>query len=225
MDLYRVNPDKVFVVPNGRDARFVRKSETEISFAKEKFGIMGDFIFFYGQIFNRRNVDKLILAFEKIAQEFPGLQLLVVGRNKTQKPFIPIDEIAQQVNNRLGRSGVIRREFIESNEDLIALCSGAVVGAYLSTYEGFGLPPLEFLACGTPVLAPDLTALKDTLERKQVVIEDPSDVNEIALAIKRVLTDPSVRERAQVEGPIQAEKFLWSDCAKTTLAILKQAIQ
>lgn len=224
VELYRVNPDKVFVVPNGRDARFVKKSEAEISFAKDKLGIRGEFVFFYGQIFNRRNVDKLILGFEKIAKEFPHLQLLVVGKNKTQKPFIPIDGMALEVNNRLGRKAVIRREFIESNEDLIALCSGATVGAYLSTYEGFGLPPLEFLACGTPVLAPDMTALSDTLERKQVVIEDPTDENEIASAIRRVLVDPSIRQRAETEGPVQAEKFQWSECAETTLAILKRAI-
>ena len=225
VDLYHLPSSKVYVVPNGRDKRFVRKDQQAIQRAKDIHGITGDFIFYYGQIFNRRHVPELMRAFKKIAPSFPNLQLLVVGANKTQKPYVAIDELAVAINRSLAREAIIRKEFIESNEDIVALCSGARAGAYLSSYEGFGLPPLEFLACGTPVLAPDTTSLADTLGGKQVVIRDPSDVEEIADALRRTLTDPDIAARAQQEGPEQAEKFRWGRCAKSTLEILTTAAQ
>jgi len=223
VELYHLPPEKVYVVPNGRDKRFVRKNQQEIQRAKTAAGIVGDYIFYYGQIFNRRHVAELLRAYEKIAPSFPTLQLLVVGGNHTQKPYIDIDGLAEGINHRLSREAVIRKEFIESNEDIIALCSGARAGAYLSSYEGFGLPPLEFLACGTPVLAPNTTALADTLEGKQVVIQDPTDIDEIALALRRTLTDPEITSRARADGPVQAAKFSWTKCAQDTLDILTTA--
>lgn len=220
LELYHAPAGKVFAIANGRDPRFARKTDAQIKEAKEKLGISGDFIFFYGQIFNRRHVPELMLAFEKIAPHFPELQLLIVGRNKTDKPFIPIDKIAEGINIRLKRQAVLLRQYIEKTEDLVALVSGAKAGAYLSDYEGFGLPPLEFLACGTPVLAPNSTALADTLGGKQVIIKDPYNVSEIAEALQETLQNPDIAKRALAEGPAQAAKFSWGKCAAETLNIL-----
>jgi len=185
--------------------------------------IQGDFVFWYGQIFNRRHVAELISAFEKIAPQFPQTQLLVVGENRTQKPFIPIDEMVKEINRKLRRKAIIRKIFVQDTDDIVALCSGAKAGAYLSDYEGFGLPPLEFLACGTPVLAPNTTGLANTLQGRQVVINDPTDINEIAQKLTSTLGNRELQEKIRIEGPKYATQFSWEKCAQQTLDVLIQA--
>lgn len=218
-EVYGVSPSKVHVTPLGIEKRFCPAPQREIDRVKKKFHIQKDYIFFLGQIFGRRHVSEAMLAFEIIAPRFPDVQFLIVGKNRT-KPFIPIDEMAEQINKDLGRKAIIRDIYV-SNEDLVPLYSGARMGVYLSDYEGFGLPPLEFLACGTRVLAPNTTALRQTLQGKQVVIDDPTDVTEIAKKLAATLKDDKLRERISLEGPRYARTFRWDDCARQTLEVLK----
>lgn len=217
-DVYQVLSSKIYVTPLGVDESFHRADGTEIERAKKAFHIKKEYIFFLGQIFQRRHVTEAMRAFEMIAPDFPNVQFLVVGQNRT-KPFVPIDEIADEINKNLGRKAIIRRTYV-SNADLVPLYSGAKAGVYLSDYEGFGLPPLEFLACGTPVLAPDSTSLAQTLQGMQVVINDPASVEEISKKLASTLKDDKMRQRIALEGPRYAAKFRWEDCARKTLDVL-----
>jgi len=218
-EVYGVSPSKVHVTPLGIEKRFSPAPQREIDRVKKKFHIQKDYIFFLGQIFARRHVSEAMRAFEIIASRFSDIQFLVVGENRT-KPFVAIDEMADQINKNIGREAIVRDSYV-SNEDLIPLYTGARMGVYLSSYEGFGLPPLEFLACGTPVLAPNTNALRQTLQGRQVVIEDPTDVEEIAKKLAATLKDDKLRKRIALEGPRYARTFRWEDCAWQTLEVLK----
>lgn len=216
--LYDMPAEKVHAIPLGIDLRIRRASDEEIARAKSAYHISEDYFLSIGQIFNRRHVKESLIAFANIANDFPHLQLLVVGTNRTN-PFIPIEEIVRAINATLGREAIVRTQYV-SEEDLPALYSGAKATLYLSHYEGFGLPPLESLACGTPAISTAKTSLGEMLGGMQIVVEDPSSVQEIVRQLKAVLQEPSLTERARKEGPIYAQKFSWQQCAHRIQEIL-----
>lgn len=215
-ELYGTKEDKIVVTSLGIDKKFkVINNEEKISRVKHKYGIEKDYVLYVGQIFTRRHVPETIKAFARVADEFPDMQLLVVGKNRTQ-PFVDIEKLVSDVNDVVGRNVVLRTKYVD-DEDLVPLYSGAKAGFYISDYEGFGLPPLEMLACGTPVLTPDTTSLKTTLQGNQVVIENPSDVNEIAFKLKRTLLDKEYLEQMKKKGPEYAQNFTWKKTAQKTI--------
>lgn len=216
---YNIPPAKIHVTYLGVDPRLKRANEEEIEVIKKKYGIVRNYILYLGQVFNRRHVLEAIGAFSKIAPQFPDVQFLVVGTNRTQ-PFIPFDQIVEEENKKLGRIAILRNDYAPE-KDMSALLSGALVGIYLSDYEGFGLPPLEFLTCGTPVMAPNTTSLKEILQGKQIIIENPTDIEEIAQKLSQAIGDDELRKRIQVEGPEYAKQFSWQQCAEKTLRILE----
>ncbi|MDX1535492.1 MAG: glycosyltransferase family 1 protein [Candidatus Spechtbacterales bacterium] len=214
--LYGVNEDKIIVTPLGIDKKFKVLENKEIQEKiKNKYDIEKKYMLYLGQIFNRRHVPETMKAFARIANEFPDYQLLVVGKNRTQ-PFIDIDKMAKDLNDVAGRNIILRTEYVPE-EDMVPLYNGARIGFYISDYEGFGLPPLEMLACGTPVLAPATTSLKTTLQGEQVIIEDPEDVQEIAYKLKRTLLDERYLEKMKERGPEYAAQFTWDKTAKKTI--------
>lgn len=215
-EVYGVPSSKIVVTPLGVDPSMrVIENKDALRVVKEKYGIKKDFILHVGQIFNRRHVDAAMKAFAHIAADIPNVQFLVVGANRTE-PFIDIDGLARDLNDSMGREGIVRSAFVP-DEDLVLLYNAAQVGVYLSDYEGFGLPPLEMLACGTPVLAPDTTSLETTLQGHQVVVNNPSDVQEIAEKLRAILQDEDYLRRMKTEGPRYASQFTWKKCAAATL--------
>ncbi|MBI2462645.1 MAG: glycosyltransferase family 4 protein [Candidatus Spechtbacteria bacterium] len=216
-EIYKVPAEKIFVTYLGVNERIKRASDEEIRRVKQKLDITGEYILWVGQIFNRRHVLESLRAFEIIADKFPCAQFVVSGRNGTS-PHQPIDEICGDINRKLDREAVIRVQYAEE-KDLPALLSGARVGVYISNYEGFGLPPLEFLACGTPVLAPNTTSLKEALRGEQIIVEDASSVKEIAEKLTFAFTNQEVIDRARLNGPKHAAQFSWKRCAGQTISV------
>lgn len=218
-EIYKVSPQKVVVTPLAVDPSMkVIHDEDVLRKVKEKYGIKKDFILHVGQIFNRRHVDAVMKAYAKIASKFPDIQFLVVGSNRT-RPFVDIEGLTKNINESMGREGIVRDNFVP-DEDLAPLYNAARVGVYISDYEGFGLPPLEFLACGTPVLAPNTTSLETTLRSQQVVVNDPNDISEIADALTSTLKDSDYLESIKMSGPTYASEFTWKKCAAQTIETL-----
>lgn len=218
-EVYGVPSDKIVVTPLGVDPSMnVIENKDALAAVKEKYGIKKDFILHVGQVFNRRHVAEAMKAFAHIAPGNPDLQFFVVGTNRT-KPFVDIERLTRDLNDVMGRCGIVRQDFVPE-KDLVPLYNSAKLGVYLSDYEGFGLPPLEMLACGTAVLAPDTTSLKTTLQGHQVVVNDPSDVQEIAEKLRVTLQDEDYLRRMKTEGPRYASQFTWKKCAAATLEAL-----
>ena len=120
----------------------------------------------------------------------------------------------------IGESIVLTGYVPES--DLPALYSGARCFIYPSYFEGFGLPPLEAMKCGAPVIVGNKTSLPEVVGDAALMI-DPFDVNDMAAAIKRVITDSDLRADLRVKGLERAKQFDWKETARQTLAVYERA--
>jgi glycosyltransferase involved in cell wall biosynthesis len=108
-----------------------------------------------------------------------------------------------------------------SEEDLPALYSGALAFVYPSYFEGFGLPPLEAMQCGTPVIVGDRTSLPEVVGDAGLLV-NPFDESEIAAALARLIDDPNLRQNLRVKGMQRAAKFSWHETARRTLAVYEE---
>jgi len=204
---YQVNPDKVFNIAWGVDSDFrVIENNQELIKIKEKYKIKDKFIFYLGSIFNRRHLPETIKAFEKISNKLPNYQFLIVGTNYT--------------NQKLFGKSILRYDYLKG-KDLVSLYNAADLTIYLSDYEGFGLPPLESIACGTPVIISNKTSLPEVIGDAGIYIKDNSDINEISEAIYMGLTDENLRKDLISKGLEQANKFSWKRSAREILDLLK----
>jgi glycosyltransferase involved in cell wall biosynthesis len=109
-------------------------------------------------------------------------------------------------------------------EDLPALYSGALCFVYPSYFEGFGLPPLEAMKCGAPVIVGNKTSLPEVVGDAALTV-DPFDVEAIASAMQRVIESPALREELSIKGQARAETFDWRETARKTLAIYQEVAQ
>ena len=216
---YQVSPEKVFTIPLAADECFKQiNNQEQIDQIKEKYQIKDKFIFFIGSIFNRRHLKEVILAFEKTANQLPNYQFLIIGANHTS-PFIDIDGLIEEVNQNLNRQAILRKDY-SSNEDLPLLYNAADLLVWLSNYEGFGLPILEAMACAAPVITSPTTSIPEVAGDSGMFVKDPENIDEIARAIYRGLTDQSLRQDLIEKGLKQAQRFSWPRCAEQTLKAL-----
>ncbi len=201
---YQVNPEKVFSIPWGVSQDF-KKIEQGLDEIKEKYQIKDKFILYVGSIFDRRHLPEAVKAFEKIANKLPNYQFLVVGHNYT--------------NQKLFGRALLRQNYLKG-KDLVTLYNAADLFIYLSDYEGFGLPVLEAMACGTPVVTSSKTSIPEVAGKAAIYIKDNSNVEEIARAIYIGLTDQKLRRELIVRGLEQVNKFSWQKSARQYLDVL-----
>jgi len=199
---YKISSKKVFNIPLAADKSFKKiNDENKLKEIKKKYHIKDKFIFYVGSIFNRRFIPEIIQAFQKNQ----GYQFLIAGKNYT--------------NYKINQENVIHVDHIESN-DLVLLYNAADLFVWLSSYEGFGLPPLEAMACGTPVITTKMASLPEVVGNAAIIVNNPKNINEISNAIYRGLTDNNLRNKLSKKGIEQANKFSWKKTAEKTLNLL-----
>jgi alpha-1,3-rhamnosyl/mannosyltransferase len=177
---FSVSPQKIRVNYLGIGERFKPASEDEIIRWKGKKGLTGrKTIGYLGSIFNRRNIPLLVESVRLLRKEFPGIILYVVGKNLTY-PYQNIKEI-------LNEEWIVWEKSIPESELPIFL-SSLDVFSYLSEYEGFGLPPLESLACGTIPVLLKKSALFEVFSDFSFMVENP-DIEEVRYHLRQALTD------------------------------------
>ncbi len=203
----KINLKKIFVISLAIDESFRIIPET-LSVLKKKYRVRDRFIFYVGAIFNRRFVPQIIEAFKKIKDRLPEYQLLIGGPNYT-RPFIDIKN----------EDSIIYIDYIPE-EDLVYLYNTADLFIWLSSYEGFGFPPLEAMACGVPVLSTKKTSLAEVLGDYPIWIDNPEDINEIGEKILKILKDENLRKELVEKGLAQSQRFSWQKTAEETLRIL-----
>lgn len=211
---YKVSPQKIHIVYEAAGQKFNdNKNEKEIKRAKNKYDLNKKYLFYTGTIFNRRHVLESIKAFEGLE----GYQFLISGRDFTE----PKQNIDKKIK---GIKGIKRVNFVDY-EDLIPIYQGTDLFVWLSEYEGFGLPVLEVMACGTPVLTTKMTSLGEVIGDYPIAVDNPSDINEISAKMKKLLFDENLRKTAIKKGLAQAKKFSWQKTAEQTLEIIKNEIK
>jgi len=210
--LFGTPADKITVLYSGVDARFAPVRDRSIlDQVCVKYGITWPFILAVGTLQPRKNYARLIQAFAQLANDRPH-QLIIAGGKGWM-----FNDIFTLVKS-LGLENRVRFPGFVDDADLPALYSAADLFAYVSVYEGFGLPLLEAMACGTPVIGSNTSSLPEVIGAVGLQV-DPRDVDAIANALKMMLTQSDLRARAMVAGIDRARLFTWVAAAQKLLAI------
>lgn len=191
-----------------------KKDEDKIKKVKEKYGLTKKYLLYAGTIFNRRHALESIKAFELLLEKNQDYQFLISGRDFT-RPAQKIDKEIEKINKKF-QNAIIRVKYVDS-DDLAAVYQGAELFVWPSDYEGFGLPVLEAMACGTPVLTTKKTSLAEVMGDYPLSIGSPVDINEINEKIQRALTDENLRKNMISKGLERANNFSLEKCSKETL--------
>ena len=211
---YGAAPERVTVVTPGCDEIF-RPVTNAIRLAqvKKRYGIRGDYLLHVGTLQPRKNLERLLEAFARLDGE---LQLVLAGKRGWlyDRIFRRVEELG--LGDRVLFAGHVPQE------DLPALMSGARLLAMPSLYEGFGLPVVEAMACGTPVVCSNASSLPEVAGHAALLV-DPLDVEALAATMERVLGDDKLRAELIERGFERARKFSWERCAHETLAVLEEA--
>jgi len=217
---YAVNPGRVFVTPPAAPASFAPvMNETELRRIRTSYGIERNYILALGSIQPRKNLVRLINAYSRLNRvgtktQLP--QLVLAGkRGWLEAATIRAAELSE------ARGDILFIGYVPDS-DLPALYSGAMCFAYPSYFEGFGLPVLEAMQCGTPVIAGNRTSLPEAAGDAAVLF-DPLDESAIAGALTQVIENPSYRAELRVKGLQRAAAFSWRTTAKMTLAAYERA--
>ncbi len=214
---YPVNPDKVQVVPNGVDAALHPLTELgRLTEFRQRHALPSEFLLFLGTLQPRKNLIGLLRGWSRL-DERERLPLVVVGAQGWM--YEPIYDEARA----LGVAGeVIFAGFAEPT-DLIYWYNAATVFIYPSLYEGFGMPVLEAMACGTPVIAASTSSIPE-VAGDAALLADPDDVGALSTAIGRLSSDTDLRATLSQRGIGRAAMFSWARTARETADVYRAAL-
>jgi len=180
---------------------------------KERHGLNREFALFVSTIEPRKNVPTLLMAYRQVLDNYhPEVDLVLAG----EKGWL-FEEVFALVE-KLGLAGRVHFAGRVTPDDLLGLYNAAQLLVHPAFYEGFGLPPLEAMACGTPVVVSNTSALPEVVGDAAMLV-DPTDVDGMAVAIWRVLSDDSLRKQMRDRGLRRARRFSWKKAALETLEI------
>ena len=210
--VYRLKPDNIHVIYEGFDRELFRPTE-DTQAVKRELGLE-QYIHYAGNILPHKNVARLVDAFALIADRVPH-KLVLQGRR--DHPY------AKELKTMIEKRGLAERVVFPGYvpiELLPQLYGRAAAYATVSLSEGFGLPPLEAMACGTPVIASKTTSLPEVVGDAGILV-DPEDTQEIADALLRIATDDALRAGLSQKALKRADTFSWAKAAEETLGVLQ----
>lgn len=210
-ETFGINPEKVSVTPEAPRPSFRRREDTQVIELRRRLDVDGDFILYVGTIEPRKNLRRLVEAFEQLLRTtslFPKL-VIAGGQGWLMDDFTSFIR-QKRLENRICLTGYLE------DEDLCALYSSCKAFVYPSLYEGFGLPPLEAMACGAPVISSRIPSLVETVGSAARLV-DPYDIDDLAKAMIEILSDEKMRERYARLSREHVQKFSWEQTALKTL--------
>jgi glycosyltransferase involved in cell wall biosynthesis len=205
------DPDRVQVVPNALDAYLLEDpGEEEMERVRERYQIRGRFVLYTGNIKPHKNLERLITAFGllKRRSEHADVKLVIAGSAEENK-YAALRRVVEVTGVRQD----VRFFGFVPDRTLAALYRLASVFAFPSLYEGFGLPPLEAMACGTPVVTSRISSLPEVVGDAAVLV-DPYSHEDIAEGLARALGDPALRAELVARGRLRVQAFSWERSVK-----------
>jgi glycosyltransferase involved in cell wall biosynthesis len=219
IDTYGIDPNRITAIPLAAPAHFGPVTyEKELQRVRHNYGITGDYVLSVGSIQPRKNLVRLVKAYASLRGKQGGInfpKLVLVGK----RAWLYDETLRALAETGISDSVVLTGYVPEA--DLPALYSGALCFIYPSFFEGFGLPPLEAMQCGTPVIVGNATSLPEVVGDAGLKV-DPFDFSAIAWAMDQLIKDAELRQELRDKGLARARLFDWKETARQTLAVYEQ---
>jgi glycosyltransferase involved in cell wall biosynthesis len=221
--IFSIPDDRIEVVYNAIDERFLHghASQADRDLIAERYQVNYPFLLYAGAIRPHKNVVRTIEAFSALKselekeQKLPDLKLIIIGDDLSGHPGLRRTVVRSGVQNDVRFLGFVPIEVLRIFYDV------AKVFVFPSLYEGFGLPPLEAMAHGTPVVTSNTSSLPEVAGNAALLV-NPENVFEIQRSLQRALLDPALRARMKERGYQQAQRFSWTNSVERILAIYRE---
>jgi len=221
--LFGISPKKIEVAYNAIDERFLHghANDADRQLIAERYLVAYPFLLYAGRISPHKNLVRIIEAFSALKGQLekegrlPDLKLIIIGDDLSSHPDLRRTVIRSGVHNDVRFFGFVPIDILRIFYDL------AVAFLFPSLYEGFGLPPLEAMAHGTPVVTSNTSSLPEVVGNAAVLV-NPENVFEIMRATHRVLVDPALREKLKLRGYERSKHFSWDDSARRILKVYRE---
>jgi glycosyltransferase involved in cell wall biosynthesis len=214
-----VSSEKIAVVYPGLDPRFLTPpSQEEVRAFRSRRGLPERYVLYLGTLEPRKNVPALARAFDRVRDQFEDVDLIIAGGKGWGFDAIFAEIERLRLGPRVHLPGFV------AAEELPLWYAGAEVFVYPSRYEGFGLPPLEAMACGTPVITTDVASLSEVVGDAGCLVP-PDNEEALAGAMAELLRDPAERERREALGLRQAERFRWQTSAAAQIDVYRRVLE
>jgi glycosyltransferase involved in cell wall biosynthesis len=220
IETYGVRPERISVTLEAAAPHFRPASAESVADVKRRYRLGADYVLAVGSIQPRKNLVRLIQAYSNLRRSRSQAklpQLVLVGK----RAWLYGETLSAVEQSGVAQTDVIFTGYVPE-QDLPALYTGAVCFVYPSYFEGFGLPPLEAMACGAPVITGDRTSLPEVVGDAGLLV-NPFDTDAIGAAIERVIDDGELRSRLRARGLKRAAQFSWRETARKTLEVYQRA--
>jgi glycosyltransferase involved in cell wall biosynthesis len=220
MDIFKVKAESIVTIPLGVEPMFKPRTKLETQCTLHRFGLThGQYLLAVGTLEPRKNITAALQAYTQlpapIRRNYP---LALVGMQGW---------LTSALNSKIApllESGEVRQLGYLSRPELAQITAGATSLVYPSLYEGFGLPPLEAMASGIPVIASNTSSLPEVVSDSGILI-DPFDTNALADAMHRVIVDPNLRKHFSKLALKRSQPFTWDQCVLKTISAYKRALK
>jgi glycosyltransferase involved in cell wall biosynthesis len=212
--LLSVPPERITVTHNAVDARFAPPDPARLAAFRAAKGLPERFLLFIGTLEPRKNLVTLLEAYARIAEETDVPLIVGGGRGWMFEPVFARLEA-------LGLKGRVHFPGYLEHDEMPLWYAAATAFVFPSLWEGFGIPPLEAMACGTPVVASNAASLPEVVGDAGIMVA-PTDADALADALRRVLRDGALREELRARGFEQARRFSWRATAERTVRVYEQ---
>ncbi len=215
--LLGVPEDRVSVIYEAAHPLFSPVTNTDaLDRTRARYQLTSPFMLFVGTLEPRKNLPTLLRAFRGLRDKYKSPASLVIVGNRGWLA----DEVDRTIAE-LNLGDAVRFLGGIPNDELVYLYNAATAFVFPSFYEGFGLPPLEAMACGTPVITSNVSSLPEVVGDAAMLI-NPEDVDALTVAMARVLSDEKIQREMRDKGLKRAQAFSWERAASETLAVYRQ---
>lgn len=219
IDVFSVDAHSILPIPLGVEPLFKPRSNSETRHVLERFGLShGQYLLAVGTLEPRKNLGVAITAYTRLPATIRAKHpLVLVGMSGWLNASLEA-QVAPLI-----QAGEVRRLGYLSRSDLACVTAGATSLIYPSLYEGFGLPPLEAMSCGVPVIASNRSSLPEVVGETGVLLA-PDDIDAVSNAMQRIIDDPALRQSLAAKSHARSKLFGWPQCVSQTLAAYKHVL-
>lgn len=214
---YKIDPAKITVAWNGASEKFIPQNKAKIEEVRKRYTNEKPYFIFVGAIHPRKNVNRLIAAFEEFAKKNASIDLLLVGESMWDNPAFSSNIQSDNLKSRIRFTGHVQLE------ELVLLMGAAHSLVFVSYFEGFGIPLVEAMRCGIPIISGNLTSLPEVVGEAALLV-NPFKVDEITKAMHRLADDKILYEELAQKGLKRSALFSWDNTAQATWNVLEEVL-